>query len=126
MVNKVTSKLQVLYHPPLPATCAVCGKSANGKTRFLDFQKDLDYYGAVVICEDCFKEGLEVLDYVPVAQVQRALEEITTLQAQLETAEAERDRYRGAIDSLRSVRTDLLSDSDSADNVDGTDTEATT
>lgn len=103
-------KIQVVLHPALPATCCVCNRSANGIVRFMDFQKDLDYYGAVVICEDCAKEMLDVLEFVPVARLQEELNANVVLMEKIRKLEDENERVRGALDSVLLVRPDLRDD----------------
>lgn len=121
MATKPASKIQIVMHPALPATCAVCNKSANGIVKFLDFQKDLDYYGAVLICEDCGREMLDALDFAPVAQVTYRDQQIAELQQELQVVREENERVRAALDSVLVVRPDLRSNGDRVDGVDSSE-----
>lgn len=66
-------KIQVTTTPALPSKCAVCQTMAKGITRFIDFGEDLDFYGAIVICELCVVNAAEQLGtLVPVAKFKSA------------------------------------------------------
>lgn len=107
-----TSKIQVVLNPPLPGTCVICNKSANGQVRFLDFNFNLDWYGAVLICESCAKEVVEIVESDTIRQ-QTA--EIAALKAELQEVRENNDRLNGSIDSLLSVRPNLVSSNDTAE-----------
>lgn len=100
-------KIQATLTPMLPATCVACRKSANGVTKFLDFQADVDYYGAIVICEDCAREMLDVLGFVPVALVESLRDRLEIQKIELNTVREENERLRGAFDSILVVRPDI-------------------
>lgn len=116
------SKIQVVFHPALPATCAVCRKSADGNTRFMDFQADLDYYGAILLCEDCAKEMLTLLKFVPVTEVEERNAQIEFLHTRVQETQAENERLNSALDAILRVRPDL---SDAVHQSDSVDDEAT-
>ena len=62
-------KIQITTTPALPSQCAVCHTHAKGVTRFIDFGSDIDFYGAIVICELCVVNAAESLGtMVPVAK----------------------------------------------------------
>lgn len=123
MSSPTQSKYVLTKSPMLPAYCAGCRKSANGIVNFVDFQLDLDYYGAVVFCEDCAKEICGVLDMVPVADLFDAVAKIEALAAANRELTEENERVRAALDSILSVRPDLRSDSDRDDDVDNSESE---
>jgi hypothetical protein len=106
-VSEGSGRVFVVTEPPLPATCAVCGRNANGTIKFVDFNKDLDYYGAVVICEDCIKECMSLLDYTPNINFTNKVTELEVVQAELEVAQNELNRYKSALDALNFIRPDI-------------------
>lgn len=65
----VQGKIFINNAPPLPAKCAVCNNDfkPNGP-RAIDFGTDLDYYGAILICELCMTNAAELIELVPVAR----------------------------------------------------------
>lgn len=107
MTVNAAGKIQLTLQPALPATCAVCNKSANNSTKFIDFAKDLDYYGAVVICEDCVREALELLECVPVALVNEANEQLAVLHDRIQEVQAENVRLNNTLDNILSLRPGL-------------------
>lgn len=98
-----SGRVRVVTEPALPAICAMCKKSANGAIRFIDFQFDMDYYGAVVFCEDCMKECMIALDFVPASFFEEERDLTNRLEAALEVANNELDKYRSIVTSLRDV-----------------------
>lgn len=117
------SKIQVVKHPPLPATCAVCNRSANGNVDFLDWNLSLDYYGAVLLCEDCAREMVSILGFAPVAEVENRNEQIENLTLRNRELVEENDRVRAALNSVLVVRPDLRVDGNQSDDLDSEDTE---
>lgn len=118
------SKIKVVKHPALPATCAVCYRSADGVVDFLDWQLSLDYYGAVLVCEDCAREMLVVLGFAPVAEVTSRNEQIENLTIRNRELVEENERVRAALNSILAVRPDLRSDSDGNDDLDSENSQA--
>lgn len=102
-----TSKYQIVTSFPLPGTCAGCNKSANGSTRFVDFQLQLDWYGAVAFCEDCCKEMLICFDFVESSKLSDAYQEIKSLSDINRDLEAQNASLRSAVDSILAIRPDL-------------------
>lgn len=51
-----------------PGTCCLCGTSGGDGRTFIDFGKQLDWYGAVYFCNFCFMEISEAIGYIPVAK----------------------------------------------------------
>ena len=125
-MTELMGKIQLTLNPMLPATCVVCGRSANGVVRFLDFQMQLEYYGAVVICEDCGKELVSVLDFVPAVALQEIQQEFEFTEDKLSTVREENERLRGALDSILLIRPDISSDSSLDVGVDGKEFEQPT
>lgn len=69
MTTGVNSRITVLDTPILPpGVCSLCGTSGHeDKRKFIDFGKQLDWYGAVYFCSECIKEVSEAIGFIPVA-----------------------------------------------------------
>jgi hypothetical protein len=120
-VSEGSGRVKLVTEPALPATCAVCVRSANGAIKFVDFNASLDYYGAIVICEDCIKECMSLLDTIPKQDLLDLSEMYDRLQKELEVAQSELDRYKSFVDALNLVRPDV----NSSDVADGNESEVT-
>jgi hypothetical protein len=108
LVNSDSSGRVVLVtEPALPATCVICTRSADGAIRFVDFNFSLDYYGAVVICEDCLKECLGLLDYTANINFTNKVDELVAKQEELDRVTDELNKYKSALDGLSFIRPDL-------------------
>lgn len=120
MAHTGSDKIQITVNPPLPTTCSVCKRPADGIVRFFDFNENIDYYGAVLICEDDVKTMITLLDYVKVAERDAILQELEITQGELSVVRQENDRLRNAFDAIVSVRPDLdgVLASDSSDELD--------
>jgi len=68
----MTGKMFVTKTPASPSKCVVCYTDAKGETDFIDFGTDLDYYGAILICQYCIVNAAELVGMVPVARVEAA------------------------------------------------------
>lgn len=112
------SKYVVVKHPPLPATCVGCHKSANGVTDFVDFNTNVDYYGAILMCEDCFLECGRLLGLVPVAEVEDAARDYNDARETIDRLQDENVRINAALDSLFSLRPNFRTGSDSPGDTD--------
>ncbi len=120
MEIRTSSKYTLTTTPALPATCAGCRRSANGIIQFVDFNLSLDYFGAVVFCEDCAKEILGVFDYVPVAKLEVLNEKNHQLREALAIERANVNQLKSAVDAIVSIRPDIsgaLSSNEGTDEV---------
>lgn len=62
------SRLKVLNNPELaPGVCFLNGCVGDGERKFIDFGKNIEWYGAIYICTQCIVEVVEAADFVPVA-----------------------------------------------------------
>lgn len=62
------SRLKVLDNPELaPGICFLNGCVGDGKRKFIDFGKNIEWYGAVYVCTQCIIEVAEAAEYIPVA-----------------------------------------------------------
>lgn len=99
-------RVQLTLDPALPATCLICSRSSDGKINFVDFNLNFDYYGAVVICEDCIRECLQVVENKKVALLQ---DEVNSLRHDLSVAEGKINAYAAAFDGISLIRPDIVS-----------------
>jgi hypothetical protein len=58
-----SDKLQFIDNPPLPSKCVVCSNDWMPHKRFIDFGASVDYYGAILICEDCAINLVDLLGF---------------------------------------------------------------
>lgn len=64
----VTSRIKVLDTPVMaPGICSLCGSSGDGKRKFIDFGKQLDWYGAIYFCSECIREVAQSIDYIHIS-----------------------------------------------------------
>jgi len=90
------SRVALTTAPMLPSKCVICAKDADGIVQFIDFAADLDYYGAIVICEHCVRECIELLD-APVAALR---EQLVAKEEELEAIKNEYSDYRRAVNTV--------------------------
>lgn len=83
-----------------PGKCSVCG---NVKNQVVDFDLDVDFYGAVAICTECFISAAELLDLVPQDRVR-------TLQLQIQGHEDELTKVTGVVDEYAGKFVDLYAE----------------
>jgi hypothetical protein len=108
-----SGRVRIVTEPALPAICVICRRSANGAIKFIDFQFDMDFYGAVVFCEDCIKECMNLLDLVPRQHFENAEAARDLYMEQLEVAQNELDKYKSLFTSLRDLGLINLDDGNS-------------
>lgn len=61
--SQLNGRFKLLPGPAtLPGKCSVCG---SAKRPVVDFDLYVEFYGAVVICVECFISAAEILDLVP-------------------------------------------------------------
>lgn len=105
-----SDRMQFTKFPPaLPGSCVICNTVSNGSKNFLDPSWSLDYYGALYFCTDCLTPMSHAIGFVEVSRLLDAEREAEELTFALRAAEDEREHYRSIINSLRSVRPDLVS-----------------
>lgn len=64
-----------------PGICCLCGSAHNEDRSYVDFGKQLDWYGAVYFCTICFTEIANMCGYVQVEKVITYKEELSELEA---------------------------------------------
>lgn len=127
MLSELDLITTTLY-PPLPSMCCICNFSADGKRKFLDFQKSLDVYGAVCICEACMWPVAQILNLVPreeLETVENRANEVTDILAVVRIEKRELqvqyERLQAAVDTIISVRPDLDSGNSGNDDLASSD-----
>lgn len=65
-------KIFINNNPPLPAQCVVCYRSFKQGTVFVDFSMNVEFYGAILMCDDCITGAALLLGHVPVAKLDTA------------------------------------------------------
>lgn len=81
---------------PAPGTCSVCGYANGGKRKMATVGVHVKYYGHVLFCETC----VNTIAHLPGLNFVR--------KDAVEKAEAERDEYRGKLDTLRDELIDSI------------------
>lgn len=75
------SRIQVLDAPiAAPGVCSMCGSAGGDGRKFLDYGKQLDWYGAVYFCSECIKEFAQAADFIPVEAFNSQAIELANLQ----------------------------------------------
>lgn len=93
-------KVQVIQTLALPAKCAVCHAPADGIKQFVDFQLQIDMYGAVNFCVECLVPVAEACGFIPTKEFSDLAE---VLQIALDRGielEKDRDNLRELLDGL--------------------------
>lgn len=105
-----SSKFRITTDPPFGAKCSSCGMSGDGARNFLEWGTVIDFWGSMVLCEPCAREGMETLGLVPVADVSTLEDQVRSLTQLNQKVQAENERLNSTLDSLFRVRPDLGSD----------------
>jgi hypothetical protein len=95
------SRVRVLDNPILaPGQCCLCGSAGDGKRKFIDFGKQLDWYGAVYFCTECVREVAEASGFIPVASFDKLHDSYRELDIKYKQLEA---RYEVVDNAIRTV-----------------------
>jgi hypothetical protein len=81
---------------PNPGTCCVCGSNQRG---CVDFGITVEYFGAVLICEECILDisNVEQLGLITRSEVAQMMEQNELLLAREERVQRERYQLRDAV-----------------------------
>ena len=99
--------IQVTTSPALPSRCCICNNTADGEKKFLDWDKDLDYYGAIVLCEFCAVSVGQAVDMVPIKLLHEAAADNSKLMKRIAVLESDLNLANLTLDNLLSLRPDL-------------------
>ncbi|HEY9262789.1 hypothetical protein [Chitinophaga sp.] len=95
--------MQILDAPIMsPGTCALCGSAGGDHRKFIDFGKQIDWYGNVYFCTTCIAEVLDVMGYHPVANFDRLHDSYRELNVRYDKIQAENESVKSALHNLLS------------------------
>lgn len=101
------NKIQLLQQNLMqPAKCCICHFGSDGLRKFIDFQLQIDRYGAVYICEFCCANVGQAVDMVPSQDFERVsvlLQETIEHKDQLAEELEDANNQLGVIRSFISV-----------------------
>lgn len=98
MTTSVNGRVQVLDAPIMsPGVCCLCGSAGGDHRKFIDFGKQLDWYGNVYFCSFCIKEVLEVLDYISVDNFDKLHESYRELSVRYEKLKVQYEAVKNAV-----------------------------
>src|SRR5688500_14099223 len=63
-MNAAAAKYVLTKEPPLPSKCIGCGCNDNADRQFVDLTQSIDYYGAILLCQDCAKEIANLVGFI--------------------------------------------------------------
>lgn len=102
------SRLTVTDKPILaPGVCFLCGSAGDDKRKFIDFGKNIEWYGTVYICTQCVIEVSEAADYIPVANFNNLYDEHRELKIKYSQLEAKYKPFEEAISNVVESRTSV-------------------
>lgn len=105
-LSQINGRFKVLDRPAaLPGNCTVCGAVDRP---VVDFNFDLDFYGAIVICVECMKAAAEILGMVDRESLDRAELVQRAHSDQIMAAKELTDEYYNRIADLLGEFTDRL------------------
>lgn len=92
------SRIQIVDVPLLaPGVCFICGTAGLDDRTFIDFGRQIDWYGAVYLCSECIKEVAVSIGFIPVAEFDELYTEFRELAAEKDIADA---KYKGVVSAL--------------------------
>ena len=95
------SRLKVLDTPVLaPGICFLCGSAGDDKRKFIDFGKQIEWYGAVYVCTFCIVEVAEAAEFIPVANFDTLHTEYRELRVQYDQLKAKYAPFEEAIKNV--------------------------
>lgn len=116
----------------LPAKCYYCGGA--DKSSYLDTGIQIEYYGALIFCNECFNAMAEVYGYISPHKAAAYREVIPRMEQKIQELEAQRQAMELAIEELKkagydnpideflhSIRNSLGSDDDSDEDFDSSE-----
>lgn len=108
--NNTDDRIQVLDFPKAaPGKCAICGFAGgieSDERKFIDWGFDLDFYGAIILCEKCVECMANALGFASPWQifaVEKLCSSLTDRVTELETENAGLRNSIGSFDFLRTL-----------------------
>lgn len=93
-------RVQVIFHPQLPAKCVICGCHADGLRQFIDFGFQIEFYGSVVFCTECMTPVAEACEFIPYREFKKLANVLEISLDRGTELEAERDKLKSLLDGL--------------------------
>lgn len=107
MTEVTTNPDAALYkltrEPALPMKCVGCGRPADGKLEFVDFNVSFDYEGAILICRPCGLDIGRLVGLVDSNKIEEAAQEASLTAQSLEEAQQNVIRLTDQLTAYRSV-----------------------
>lgn len=101
MTISAQSRLTVLANPELaPGVCFLCGSAGDDKRKFIDFGKNIEWYGTVYICTFCIVEVAEAADFISVASFDRLHNDYRELKVKYDQLAAKYAPFEEAIKNV--------------------------
>ena len=110
-------KFKLTVQPALPSKCTGCGFDADGRKEFIDTTMSLDFYGAVLFCEDCVREMAATIGMVNPENELAFGETITQLTKENELLEQRVEALEGVVFTYRMPNPVTVSGSSISDDV---------
>lgn len=99
------SRIKILDRPILaPGSCCLCGSAGGDGRKFIDFGKQLDWYGAVYFCSECIREASEACGFIPVASFEKLHDEYRRLQIRFDQMAIELKSVKDALSTILNNR----------------------
>ena len=96
-----SARVQVLDNPiNAPGQCCLCGCAGDGKRKFIDFGKQLDWFGTVYFCTECIRDVALASGFIPVASFDELHTKYRELLIKYSALESE---HKVVDDAIRSV-----------------------
>lgn len=123
MTTSAQSRYQILNTPVLaPGVCFTCGASDSEHGRvYIDFGKQIDWYGAVYLCSECIREVAEAIGFIPVDKFNNLYDDNKKLQILVDQANKSLENIRNVYADLFAGRVDVPSSFDDVSSTDSTD-----
>jgi hypothetical protein len=101
METSPQARIQIINTAILaPGICIVCGSAGTEDREFLDFGKQLDWYGAVYLCTLCVPEMATACDFIPGNSFHKLYDEHRKLQISYDQLSSEHVKVKDALGSL--------------------------
>lgn len=83
-----------------PGQCCLCGSAGDNKRKFIDFGKQLDWYGAVYFCTICIAEVALASGFLPVVEFDKLHDTYRELLIKYNSLKTEHETVDNAIRSV--------------------------
>lgn len=91
------SKYTLTTEPALPAKCIGCNNDVKPDFPLIDTSASLDYYGAILLCQNCVLEMAKLLDLVPETELHKEVQLGNELAVRLQEANKKVEALEGVV-----------------------------